>query len=162
MAIAASADKRVLVLTVDPARRLATALGIKGIGADPVRIPKVRLRQAGLTLTGDLEAAMLDMKQAWDRMIERYSPDRATAERILRNPLYQRITDSFVGSHEYAAIESLYELHEARRVRLHRGRHAAVAQRARLPRGADTAHRLRRRATAVTALRPVAHRRPRA
>lgn len=114
MAIAASADKRVLVLTVDPARRLATALGIKGIGADPVRIPKVRLRQAGLTLTGDLEAAMLDMKQAWDRMIERYSPDRATAERILRNPLYQRITDSFVGSHEYAAIESLYELHEAR------------------------------------------------
>jgi len=114
MAIAASADKRVLVLTVDPARRLATALGIKGIGAEPVRIPKVRLRHAGLTLTGDLEAAMLDMKQAWDRMIERYSPDRATAERILRNPLYQRITDSFVGSHEYAAIESLYELHEAR------------------------------------------------
>ncbi len=114
MAIAASADKRVLVLTVDPARRLATALGIKGIGAEPVRIPKVRMRHAGITLTGDLEAAMLDMKQAWDRMIERYSPDRATAERILRNPLYQRITDSFVGSHEYAAIESLYELHEAR------------------------------------------------
>ena len=56
---------------------------------------------------------MLDMKQAWDRMIERYSPDRATARRILRNPLYQRITDSFVGSHEYAAIEALYELHDA-------------------------------------------------
>jgi len=56
---------------------------------------------------------MLDMKQAWDRMIERYSPDRATTKRILRNPLYQRITDSFVGSHEYAAIEALYELHDA-------------------------------------------------
>jgi anion-transporting ArsA/GET3 family ATPase len=114
MAIAAAEDKRVLVLTVDPARRLATALGIKGIGAEPVRIPKARLKRAGITITGDLEAAMLDMKQAWDRMIERYSPDRATAQRILRNPLYQRITDSFVGSHEYAAIESLYELHEAR------------------------------------------------
>jgi anion-transporting ArsA/GET3 family ATPase len=114
MAIAAAEDKRVLVLTVDPARRLATALGIKGIGAEPVRIPKARLKRAGITITGDLEAAMLDMKQAWDRMIERYSPDRATAKRILRNPLYQRITDSFVGSHEYAAIESLYELHEAR------------------------------------------------
>jgi anion-transporting ArsA/GET3 family ATPase len=49
---------------------------------------------------------MLDMKQAWDRMIERYAPDRATARRILSNPLYQRITDSFVGSHEYAAIEA--------------------------------------------------------
>jgi anion-transporting ArsA/GET3 family ATPase len=113
MAIAAAEDKRVLVLTVDPARRLATALGIKGIGADPVRIPKARLRRAGISIDGELEAAMLDMKQAWDRMIERYSPDRATAQRILRNPLYQRITDSFVGSHEYAAIESLYELHDA-------------------------------------------------
>ena len=113
VAIAAAEDKRVLVLTVDPARRLATALGIKGIGAEPVRIPKARLQRAGITITGDLEAAMLDMKQAWDRMIERYSPDRATAKRILANPLYQRITDSFVGSHEYAAIESLYELHDA-------------------------------------------------
>jgi anion-transporting ArsA/GET3 family ATPase len=113
LAIAAGEDKRVLVLTVDPARRLATALGIKGIGAEPVRIPKARLRRAGISINGDLEAAMLDMKQAWDRMIERYSPDRATARRILRNPLYQRITDSFVGSHEYAAIESLYELHDA-------------------------------------------------
>ena len=113
MAIAAADDKCVLVLTVDPARRLATALGIKGIGAEPVRIPKARLRRAGITISGDLEAAMLDMKQAWDRMIERYSPDRATAQRILRNPLYQRITDSFVGSHEYAAIEALYELHDA-------------------------------------------------
>jgi anion-transporting ArsA/GET3 family ATPase len=113
MAIAAAEDKRVLVLTVDPARRLATALGIKGIGAEPVRIPKARLHRAGITIAGELEAAMLDMKQAWDRMIERYSPDRATARRILRNPLYQRITDSFVGSHEYAAIEALYELHDA-------------------------------------------------
>ncbi len=113
MAIAAAEDKRVLVLTVDPARRLATALGIKGIGAEPVRISKPRLRRAGITINGDLEAAMLDMKQAWDRMIERYSPDRATARRILRNPLYQRITDSFVGSHEYAAMEALYELHDA-------------------------------------------------
>jgi anion-transporting ArsA/GET3 family ATPase len=113
VAIAAAEDKRVLVLTVDPARRLATALGIKGIGAEPVRIPKARLRRAGITVAGELEASMLDMKQAWDRMIERYSPDRATAQRILRNPLYQRITDSFVGSHEYAAMESLYELHDA-------------------------------------------------
>jgi anion-transporting ArsA/GET3 family ATPase len=113
MAIAAAEDKRVLVLTVDPARRLATALGIKGIGAEPVTIPKARLRRAGITMLGDVDAAMLDMKQEWDRMIERYSPDRATARRILRNRLYQRITDSFVGSHEYAAMEALYELHDA-------------------------------------------------
>src|SRR6202161_2549045 len=64
MAIAAAEDKRVLVLTVHPARRLATALGIQGIGAEPVRIPKARLQRAGITLSGELEAAMLDMKQA--------------------------------------------------------------------------------------------------
>ena len=143
VAIAAAEDKRVLVLTVDPARRLATALGIKGIGAQPVHVPKPRLKRAGMALKGDLEAAMLDMKQEWDRMIERYSPDRATAQRILRNPLYQRITDSFVGSHEYAAIEALYELHDA-------GEYDCIVvdtppsrQRARLPRSADSSHRLR-------------------
>jgi anion-transporting ArsA/GET3 family ATPase len=56
---------------------------------------------------------MLDMKSTWDRMVERYAPDRKTAESILRNRFYQRISDSFVGSHEYAAMEALYELHQA-------------------------------------------------
>src|SRR3984893_15028146 len=56
---------------------------------------------------------MLDMKQAWDRMVERSVALVTTTQRLLRNPLYQRITDSFVGSHEYAAIEALYELHDA-------------------------------------------------
>jgi anion-transporting ArsA/GET3 family ATPase len=111
--IAAAYDKRVLVLTIDPAKRLATALGIRGIGAEPVIIPRSRLRRAGLPVRGEVSAAMLDMKSAWDRMVERYAPDRKTAQRIFANPFYQRISDAFIGSHEYAAMETLYELHEA-------------------------------------------------
>src|SRR5438128_3348306 len=111
--IAAKYDKRVLVLTVDPAKRLATALGIKGIGNDPVLISRSRLRRAGAPAGGELSAAMLDMKSTWDRMVERYAPDRKAAARILSNRFYQRISDAFVGSHEYAAMEALFELHQA-------------------------------------------------
>ena len=111
-AIASTADRRVMVLTIDPARRLASALGMTGIGADPVTVSVSRLRQAGLPLRGELVAAMLDQKSVWDRMVERYAPNRHVAERILDNRFYQGISDAFVGSHEYAAMEALYELHE--------------------------------------------------
>ena len=113
-AIAAASDRRVMVLTIDPARRLATALGMSGIGADPVAVPGARLREAGLPLRGELVAAMLDQKSVWDRMVERNAPNRQVARRILSNRFYQGISDAFVGSHEYAAMEALYELHEAR------------------------------------------------
>jgi anion-transporting ArsA/GET3 family ATPase len=111
-AIAGTTDKRVLVLTIDPARRLATALGMSGLGADPVTVPAARLREAGLHLRGELVAAMLDQKSVWDRMVDRYAPNRQVARRILENRFYQGISDAFVGSHEYAAMEALYELHE--------------------------------------------------
>ncbi len=113
-AIAATSDRRVMVLTIDPARRLATALGMSEIGADPVTVPAARLREAGLPLRGELVAAMLDQKSVWDRMVERHAPNRQVARRILSNRFYQGISDAFVGSHEYAAMEALYELHEER------------------------------------------------
>jgi anion-transporting ArsA/GET3 family ATPase len=111
MALAATHDKRVLVLTVDPARRLATALGLRGIGAEPVTVSRRQLHAAGLPAKGEVVAAMLDTKSAWDRLIERYAPNRRVADRILHNRFYQRISDAFVGSHEYAAMDALYELH---------------------------------------------------
>ncbi|HYA00787.1 MAG TPA: ArsA-related P-loop ATPase [Candidatus Binatia bacterium] len=110
-AIATVYPKRVLVLTIDPARRLATALGMTRIGSDPVPVPAAQLRRAGLQLRGELAAAMLDQKSAWDRMVERYAPNRQVARRILDNRFYQGISDAFVGSHEYMAMEALYELH---------------------------------------------------
>src|SRR5271168_5254164 len=93
---------RVLVLTVDPARRLADALGLKGIGNDEVRIPDDVFAEW---------AAMLDTKQSWDDLIRRHAPDAETREQILANPLYQNISGRFVQSHDYIAMERLYEIH---------------------------------------------------
>ncbi len=104
-AIACNDSKRVLVVTVDPARRLARALGMSGIGADPVPVSAARLRRAGLHARGELWVAMLDQKSGWDRMVERYAPNRQVARRILGNRFYQGISDAFVGSHEYMAME---------------------------------------------------------
>jgi anion-transporting ArsA/GET3 family ATPase len=64
-------------------------------------------------MEGELVAAMLDMKSTFDRMVTRLAPSRRDAQRILENRFYQGISDSFIGSHEYMAMEALYELHEA-------------------------------------------------
>ena len=97
----ARTGKRVLVMTVDPARRLAQALGIAGIThAETV----VDVADASGTLT----ITMLDTKQGWDDLVRRYAPDRAAADRVLANPLYENITERFVHSHDYMAMEQLY------------------------------------------------------
>jgi anion-transporting ArsA/GET3 family ATPase len=102
---------RVLVLTVDPARRLADALGLKGIGNDEVRIPDDAFGPAAARPRGELWAAMLDTKQSWDDLIRAHAPDPQTREQILANPLYQNISGRFVQSHDYIAMERLYEIH---------------------------------------------------
>jgi anion-transporting ArsA/GET3 family ATPase len=102
---------RVLVLTVDPARRLADALGLKGIGNDEVRITDDVFGRAAAHPRGELWAAMLDTKQSWDDLIRAHAPDEATREQILANPLYQNISARFVQSHDYIAMERLYEIH---------------------------------------------------
>ena len=102
---------RVLVLTVDPARRLADALGLKGIGNQEIRIADEVFTSAGATPRGELWAAMLDTKQSWDDLIALHAPDEETKGKILANPLYQNISGRFVQSHDYIAMERLYEIH---------------------------------------------------
>ncbi len=102
---------RVLVVTVDPARRLADALGISGIGNLERRIPEEVFAQAGVKPRGELWAAMLDTKESWDSLVRLHAPDAATREQILANPLYRNISGRFVQSHDYIAMERLYELH---------------------------------------------------
>jgi anion-transporting ArsA/GET3 family ATPase len=102
---------KVLVLTVDPARRLANALGLAGIGNDEHPVPPEAFRNSGVTPRGELWAAMLDTKQSWDALVHRHAPDTATAEKILGNPLYRNISGRFVQSHDYIAMERLYEIH---------------------------------------------------
>ncbi|HEX2274670.1 MAG TPA: ArsA-related P-loop ATPase [Acidimicrobiales bacterium] len=105
----------VLVLTVDPARRLADALGLEALGNVETRVSSEALKKAGVEPRGDLWAAMLDTKQEWDDLVRRHAPDARTARRILENPLYQNISARFVQSHEYIAMERLYDLHRSGR-----------------------------------------------
>ncbi|MGO8722620.1 MAG: ArsA family ATPase [Acidimicrobiales bacterium] len=103
---------RVLVLTVDPARRLAEALGIGGLGNVARRVPDEAFADASVRPKGELYAAMLDMGESWDALVRRHAPDRETADQILANPLYRNITRRFAQGHNYIAMERLYELHE--------------------------------------------------
>jgi anion-transporting ArsA/GET3 family ATPase len=102
---------RVLVLTVDPARRLATAMGLEMFGNVATEVPTSAFTEAGLEPRGQLVAAMLDTKASWDELVRRHAPDDATRDAILSNRLYQNITSKFVQSHDYIAMERLYELH---------------------------------------------------
>jgi anion-transporting ArsA/GET3 family ATPase len=102
---------KVLVLTVDPARRLANALGLKAFGNEETRVPEAAFAAAGVEPRGELWVAMLDTKQSWDDLVRRHAPDPATRDAILANPLYKNITSRFVQSHDYIAMERLYEIH---------------------------------------------------
>jgi anion-transporting ArsA/GET3 family ATPase len=102
---------KVLVLTIDPARRLATALGLEGLGNRAHRVPPEVVKAAGLEPRGELWAAMLDTKQSWDDLVLRHAKDEVTAYRILENRLYHNLTGRFVQSHDYIAMERLYEIH---------------------------------------------------
>jgi anion-transporting ArsA/GET3 family ATPase len=108
---AVSLGGKVLVLTVDPARRLADALGMEELGNVEVRVPDATMKAAGVEPRGELWAAMLDAKQSWDELVRRHAPDPATVRKILENPLYQNISGRFAQGHEYIAMERLYEIH---------------------------------------------------
>lgn len=102
---------RVLVLTVDPAKRLANALGLQAFGNTETRIAPDAFAAAGVKPRGELWAAMLDTKAGWDELIRRHAPDEQLRDTVLANPLYQNITSRFVQSHDYIAMERLHELH---------------------------------------------------
>jgi len=102
---AADRGRRVAVLTIDPARRLAQALGLAELGNEPGRVPGVPETDS----KGELHAMMLDMRRTFDEMVQAHAtPDRA--EKILANPFYQTISTSFSGTQEYMAMEKLGQL----------------------------------------------------
>ena len=104
---AALTGRRVLVLTVDPARRLAQALGLETLrpGGEPV--DPGRLAAAGLALEGSLAAGMLDVRQTWDQLVTRLAPSAKARDAILGNAFYQSLSEGFAGASEYAALEAL-------------------------------------------------------
>jgi anion-transporting ArsA/GET3 family ATPase len=113
---AAHLGGKVLVITVDPARRLANALGLERFGNVETRIRPEEFAAAGVSEPrGELWAAMLDTKQSWDELVRVHAPDAAARDAILANPLYDNITSRFVQSHDYIAMERLYEIHASGR-----------------------------------------------
>lgn len=92
--------KKTIVLTVDPARRLATSLGLENLGAKASRIRE----------DIPLYAMMLDTKRTFDQLVEKYAPSKETEQKILKNKLYQQMSDMIAGSQEYMAMEKLYEI----------------------------------------------------
>jgi anion-transporting ArsA/GET3 family ATPase len=104
---AAERGRRTVVLTIDPARRLAQALGLQILGNEPRRVAGVG--GGGDRSGGELHAMMLDMRRTFDEMVETHAePDRAA--KILANPFYQTISTSFSGTQEYMAMEKLGQL----------------------------------------------------
>ncbi|HET9092021.1 MAG TPA: ArsA-related P-loop ATPase, partial [Acidimicrobiales bacterium] len=97
--------RRSCVVTIDPARRLADALGIGELENSPRRIEG--------DWPGELFALMLDAKGTFDELVERYSESPEQAGRILSNRLYRNLTSALSGTQEYMAAEKLYELHES-------------------------------------------------
>lgn len=103
----ALAGRRAIVLTIDPARRLADSLGIGPIGNTPREVSREALGALGREVRGSLTAMMLDQKGSWDELVERHAPSGAARERILANPFYRHLSQSFAGSQEYMAVEQL-------------------------------------------------------
>ena len=103
---------------VDPARRLANALGLQQVGNTETRVDKKAFADAGVTARGELWVAMLDTKASWDELVRQHAPDRKTADAILVNPLYRNITAKFVHSHDYIAMERLHDIHVVGSLRL--------------------------------------------
>ncbi|MGY1615268.1 ArsA family ATPase [Geodermatophilus sp. SYSU D00691] len=98
---AAEAGRRVVVLTIDPARRLAQSLGLVELDNEP--------RKVDVGADGELHAMMLDMKRTFDDVVSAHtSPDRA--QQIFENPFYQALSSSFAGTQEYMAMEKLGQL----------------------------------------------------
>ena len=112
---AAARGQRVVVVTIDPARRLASALGIPDRGNEEHRVDAKQLAASGLDprpAGGELWAMTLDAKRTFDALIEQRAPDPRTRDAVLSNRIYQELSGAVAGSQEYMAMEKLYELHE--------------------------------------------------
>jgi anion-transporting ArsA/GET3 family ATPase len=108
--VAARQGRRTLVCTIDPAPRLADALGVGSLGPDPKPIPEESARALGIEGDGLLSAVRLDTQRAFAGLVEEQVTDPEMRRRIFANPIYRQITTTLSGSQEYAATLALYDL----------------------------------------------------
>jgi anion-transporting ArsA/GET3 family ATPase len=112
---AAMEGKRALVLTIDPARRLANSLGLKELGNEETRIDLSQFNQARRPPPGEMWAMMLNLKLAWDQLVRSGAQTPQQSEAILGNKLYQTLSTAMAGSLEYIAMEKVHELYTSGR-----------------------------------------------
>lgn len=110
---AARRGKRTLVLTIDPARRLANSLGLASLGHQVQEVDRALVRKGAPNATGELHAMMLDQKQAFDEVVAKHAKDPAAVKRILANPVYAQISGSLAGAQEYAAMAKLHDFDQS-------------------------------------------------
>jgi anion-transporting ArsA/GET3 family ATPase len=108
----AARGKKVAVLTIDPAKRLADSLGLEELVNEPRRVDPRLFERAGVEMRGELWAMMLDAKATFDDVVRRHAPDAETRDRILENRIYRQISNALAGSQEYMAMEKLFEIHQ--------------------------------------------------
>ncbi|MGI9019128.1 MAG: ArsA family ATPase [Solirubrobacterales bacterium] len=107
----AARGKKVAVLTIDPAKRLADSLGLPELGNTERQVDPSLFAEAGMdSQGGELWAMMLDAKATFDEVVRRHAPDVETRERILSNRIYQQLSGALAGSQEYMAMEKLFEI----------------------------------------------------
>jgi anion-transporting ArsA/GET3 family ATPase len=110
----AARGQKVAVVTIDPAARLAAALGLQQLSGEPRRIERQLLAEQGVECKGELWAMMLDTKGTFDDIVTRLAPDERAREEILANPIYRELSSAVAGSQELSAIAKLYELRHER------------------------------------------------
>jgi anion-transporting ArsA/GET3 family ATPase len=106
----AAEGAKVAVVTIDPAKRLANALGLQELENEPRRVEPERLTATAGKFRGELWAMMLDPKRTFDELIERVAADPERAEEIKRNRVYRELSTAVSGSQEFTAVAKLYEL----------------------------------------------------
>ena len=106
----AARGRSVAVVTIDPAKRLADALGLDALGNQPTKVASERFAAAGMPLRGELWAMTLDAKQTFDDLITTLAPDERTRAEILDNRIYQQLSGAIAGSQEFTAVAKVHEL----------------------------------------------------
>jgi anion-transporting ArsA/GET3 family ATPase len=112
--LAAKSARKSLVMTIDPAHRLAVSLGLRALDHEERVVPRQKMEEANLP-HGFLHAMMLDRQRAFDDLIRRQAPDEASVQRVMANKLYRVLSTRLAGGEEYAAMEMLYALSNADR-----------------------------------------------
>jgi anion-transporting ArsA/GET3 family ATPase len=110
---AAATGRKVAVVTIDPAMRLANSLGLEELGNEPALVDPALFAPAGVEMEGELWAMMLDSKRTFDDLIDRLAPNEKARDDVLGNRIYQELSNAVAGSQEFTAMAKLYELDRA-------------------------------------------------